>query len=285
MKRIYALDNLKAFLILCVLCGHLMEVCVPKGSAHPLYLVIYSFHMPVFLMISGFFGKFRIRQILKLGGLYIVFQLLYKLFVHVFLRSIPIGQISWSFTTPYWLLWYLLVMIYYDCLTPFLEKVSGIGQIFVIVMSCVTALLAGFCPSIGYPLSLSRFFCFLPFFIGGYYLGQHRQKLLALSNCLPSGKRAAALLLGGLCISAAVYLCLNGDFTAKMMYGSYSYSIGYGPWVRLQLYMLAGLWAVGLFTIFLLLLNRKVRLMTFIGQNTLIIYLLHGFLIKFIAYR
>lgn len=179
MKRIYAFDNLKALLIFCVVAGHLMEVCTTGKTQLPAYLVIYSFHMPLFLLVSGFFGKFHLQKLWELFGLYAIFQILYLFIVHVLLRGIPIGKVSFSLTTPYWLLWYLLAMIYYTCLIPLLSRVKGGWQAMVLLLCFAMGIAAGFCPSIKYYLSLSRFFCFLPFFVGGYYLGQRRSRLLA----------------------------------------------------------------------------------------------------------
>lgn len=178
MKRIYAFDNLKALLIFCVVVGHLMEICTAGKTQLPAYLVIYSFHMPLFLLVSGFFGKFHLQKLWELFGLYAIFQILYLFIVHVLFRGIPVGKISFSLTTPYWLLWYLLVMIYYTCLIPLLSRVKGGWQAVFLLLCCVIGIAAGFFPSIKYYLSLSRFFCFLPFFVGGYFLGQRRNRLL-----------------------------------------------------------------------------------------------------------
>lgn len=284
MKRIYAFDNFKAFLMLCVIGGHLMEVCTAGKTGLPLYRVIYSFHMPAFLFLSGFFGKFRFSRLLRLGGLYLIFQVLYKLFVHVYLRSVPFDSLSFSFATPYWLLWYLLVMLYDLSLIPLLERVRGRNQIAVLAVSIAAALLAGYCSRIGYYLSLSRFFCFLPFFIGGFYLGQHRQQLLSAAERLSGGKRTLVLILGFFCMLAAVYLCLSGGFSAKMMYGSYGYFKGYGPVQRAELYGIALLWLFALLSVFLLLLKSKIPFLSWFGKNTLVFYLLHGFVIKAILY-
>lgn len=232
-------DNLKAFLMLCVIAGHLMEVCTAGKAGLPLYRVIYSFHMPVFMLISGFFGTFRIQRLLKMGGLYLVFQVLYQVVVQVILRHISLSSLSFSFTTPYWLLWYLLVMIYDTCLIPLLDRVKGGGQLSVLAGSVLLSLLAGCCPRIGYYLSASRFFYFLPFFIGGFYLRKRYESVASAAKALSSPGRVLVLLSGAACMLAAVWLCLRGPFTAKMMYGSYGYFKGFGPWQRTQLYLIA----------------------------------------------
>ena len=52
--REYKFDNLKILLILLVVLGHIIE---PFYKLNTLYLIIYAFHMPVFVYISGYFAK------------------------------------------------------------------------------------------------------------------------------------------------------------------------------------------------------------------------------------
>ncbi len=51
-------DNARAILILLVVFGHMLQPYT-SGDKYlsALYLVIYSFHMPTFLFISGYFAK------------------------------------------------------------------------------------------------------------------------------------------------------------------------------------------------------------------------------------
>ena len=64
-KRILSIDAIKAFAIFCVVLGH----CIQYGSGifylkdeiyfeNWLFKIIYSFHMPLFMLISGYlFGS------------------------------------------------------------------------------------------------------------------------------------------------------------------------------------------------------------------------------------
>lgn len=55
-KRIEWLDTLKFFAIFMVLWGHCIQHLLSSNPLEePLYRIIYSFHMPLFMMISGFF--------------------------------------------------------------------------------------------------------------------------------------------------------------------------------------------------------------------------------------
>lgn len=56
-ERILWLDLLKAFAIFLVLWGHCIQHLLPtEATEEPMYRFIYSFHMPLFMMLSGFFA-------------------------------------------------------------------------------------------------------------------------------------------------------------------------------------------------------------------------------------
>ena len=71
MKRIAYIDFLKAFAIATVLLGHSVEQL--SGDAfwdHPIWSFLYSFHMPLFMFVSGRFFKSALRKDFRtvLGG-------------------------------------------------------------------------------------------------------------------------------------------------------------------------------------------------------------------------
>lgn len=58
-RRILAFDIIKLFAIFLVLWGHCMQSLYPVigcGRNKPVFLYIYSFHMPLFMMVSGYFS-------------------------------------------------------------------------------------------------------------------------------------------------------------------------------------------------------------------------------------
>ena len=56
--RVPKWDNLKFFLILCVVIGHFIERYVGELWVYrSLFAFIYTFHMPAFLFIAGLFSK------------------------------------------------------------------------------------------------------------------------------------------------------------------------------------------------------------------------------------
>ena len=57
IKRIYALDLLKAFAIFLVVMGHVIQHCLSSDHYdEPVYKFIYTFHMPLFMVLCGLFS-------------------------------------------------------------------------------------------------------------------------------------------------------------------------------------------------------------------------------------
>ena len=52
-QRLLYLDNLKGFLIILVILGHCIEYGTESFDENTLFKIIYSFHMPVFIALSG----------------------------------------------------------------------------------------------------------------------------------------------------------------------------------------------------------------------------------------
>ena len=101
--REYQYDTLRFLLIALVVLGHLLELAEGFPHREFLYAVIYSFHMPAFLFLSGMFARFdRIRYIFGLALPYLLLQTLYTSFVH----ALGDPYVHVEFSRPYWLLWY-----------------------------------------------------------------------------------------------------------------------------------------------------------------------------------
>lgn len=54
--RLEYMDLLKGITILLVVFGHLLQANTLESSHHPIFSYIYSFHMPLFMFISGYLG-------------------------------------------------------------------------------------------------------------------------------------------------------------------------------------------------------------------------------------
>lgn len=167
IHRKYGYDNLRCFLIACVVLGHLLEIAAPfKGSGF-MYRLIYSFHMPAFIFLFGYFARYNAEKIVFSWIFpYVLFQTLYSLFS----CWISGSQFVLQFTTPYWLLWYMLCCIFYQLLIPLYTADSTKKQIATLTSVVILAILVGHDSSVGYYMTLSRFFVFQPWFVLGLYL-------------------------------------------------------------------------------------------------------------------
>ena len=258
VKRDFQMDNIKFLLIFLVVFGHLLELFVSsKGTL--IYLLIYSFHMPAFVFLTGYYARFEPKKIvLKLIIPYIIFQVLYVFF----------SGNKLQFTTPFWILWYLFASIIWKTLIPLCEKNLKLS----LIITAVIALLAGFDDTVGYYFSLSRIIVFFPFFLLGSLISKQPEKLKTFTAYKTV---KVASMLGALAVAAVIFL-LRSNIQRGWFYGSVSYSVGsYSLWIRL-LMLIAALLVI----IFLLVWTprRNLGFITRIGRYTMTVYLLHGFI-------
>ncbi len=177
IKRNDWLDGLKFILIALVVFGHSKHFLSIDSSAFGMGIVryamhtVYFFHMPLFIMISGYFSKKESdirnfsRSTFRLLRIFLVFHFLWTGID--LLRGEDIDVLSPAFT-----LWYLLSLVYWrlilQCLpNRFLQKTSVVLSI-----SFALCLLGGFVP-LSNELSIQRTFTFLPCFFLGYYAKRH----------------------------------------------------------------------------------------------------------------
>lgn len=258
------MDNIKFFLIFCVVFGHMLEL-VDTGVW---YKVIYSFHMPAFIFVSGYFAQFNRKKIISvLVYPYILFQCLYLLFDAVLIKQ-NLALLKIQFTTPYWLLWYLVAMIFYYTVIPYIVN----GNFRILFGAAVfLSLIAGMDASIGYYLSLSRFFTFLPYFILGVGWKSLRADQLRKSSVFK--------IVNVLLVLITCYVLGRYHFISNLMlYGSLSYARGHYNFIIKGILLLCGInW---IFFFMWIIPSKSIPLITSVGKNTLIIFLLHGFIVK-----
>ena len=282
-QRLYGYDNIKFILIFLVVLGHLMEISSTFPGKDVLYKLIYSCHMPVFIFISGFFAKFNSSKIVFHQIYpYLLFQVLYIAFHYMVLYPNADGTVPWQVTTPYWLLWYLMAMIFYYMLTPLLnqKKIWQCG--IVVVLCCVISILAGYEDGFGFFLTLSRFFVYLPYFVLGHYIGQYKKNLLIFWEKFSVKNVLAGLVSIIVLVVALHHLVQDTAIKSHMMFGAYSYAAGwYNASIRIQLLCIGMSWAMFFLFSLVPILRFKIPIISTIGKNTLPIFLLHGFFLRY----
>lgn len=280
--REYQYDNLRFLLIALVVLGHLLEIAGEFPHKELIYELIYSFHMPAFLFLSGMFARFhRAKWIFGMAVPYLILQWLYTSFV----ERLGDPYVHVQFSRPYWILWYLFVLAIYTLLLPVYDTVSPASRGMMVAASVVLALLAGFDKSIDYQWSASRIIVFQPWFLLGYYF-RRADSLRTRWEGAGRTFRGTVLGLAVVCCVALEWLLLRWGISAKMMLGTYGYEeLGYSWQARGLIMCCAASVILLLFMGLAPCLKCRIPVVTTLGQNTLSVYLLHGFFIHLLRLK
>lgn len=272
MKRDAFFDNAKVILIFLVVFGHMIQPITNDSSGvNTLYLWIYTFHMPAFIFVAGFFakGSGNIKYILKLAQKllipYIIFQTLYSLFYFF------AGEDGWNVGLfyPHWSLWFLFSLFSWHLLLCLFKKMPpGLSIISALLLGTVV----GYFDNVGHLFSLSRTIVFFPFFLTGYWLT--KEHIMWVKR--RSAKIIASMIL--IFVAAAIYFA--PEFSSGWLLASKSYGdLGvpyYGGLARLSVY---GTSAIMVLCVLAFIPQRNLAF-TSLGTRTLYVYLLHGFFIQ-----
>lgn len=165
-------DNVKFVLIMLVVVGHFIEQCTENShTARSMFLFIYSFHMPLFIFITGYFCKRLIRRKEDVIKRAYVFGMLFILFKFIiFIIKIVFGQAGeFHFFAESGVPWYLWsVSIYYLAAW----RLQDINKKTLLFCSLLIGCICGYDTSIGDFMVLSRTFVFFPFFVMGWMVSK-----------------------------------------------------------------------------------------------------------------
>lgn len=271
-SRKYNIDNIRAILIFLVVFGHLLEtVELPLKSF--IYSGIYVFHMPAFAFVSGMCHKKTTGEKLLLKYLfpYLLFQVIYVLFENKIMHN----SFEMQFSMPFWILWYLVALICWNVFAEALRFKSLKRMGVVLALLTITSLLAGFDDTIGFYLSISRTIVFFPFYYAGFYYGQAENKI-AVGTETEMMKKYLSLFL--VACSIVVVFAKRNIIEIIWLQSTTSYSIGnYSVWIRGLIFVGAIVW---IFFLLEWIKDKKYPVLTQVGQNTYLIFVLHGFCVK-----
>jgi len=272
-------DNAKYLAIVLVAVGHSWEPL--KGDSRVLeaaYSVVYSFHMPAFIIISGFFSRSfdmrpdRLRRLIT-GVVvpYIVFETAYPLFKRV-VDNDPQQDIS--LLDPWYLTWFLVALFIWRLTTPIWNAVRH-----PLPLALGIAMLASVTPSIGDDLDLQRVLQFLPYFVLGLCMKPEHFHMVRRRSVriLAVPVFAAALVFGWWAVPR-----MN---TAWFYHRDAAQELG-APWWAGPVMVLAMFGCSLLLTAcFFAWVPGRHMWFTALGAGTLYGYLLHGFVVKAGDYR
>ncbi|MGW8381137.1 acyltransferase family protein [Streptomyces sp. ODS28] len=265
-------DNSKYLLVVLVAVGHgLGPIAGDMRAVTAVYMVIYSFHMPVFVLMCGYFSRSftgRPDQIRKLiSGVLVPYVIFYVLYQAVY-------KIAWgrefktTLLTPDYLLWFMVALFIWRITAPLWRSVR-----WPVAIAIGLSILSGVVNA-GYELSLSRVLTFLPWFVLGLKL--RREHFRALRARIP--KRYAFLtMVLALAGSWAVAPYVTSNWLLMQMDND---TLGVSAPVYIGMRIaLFGVSAV-LSLAFLALIPRRELPITALGAATMFPYLLHGLALK-----
>jgi fucose 4-O-acetylase-like acetyltransferase len=263
--------NAKFLLILAVVIANCIEPLIQQSAAlHSMYLGIYTFHIPMFVLVTGYFSKgFRldapgIKSLQMIFYHYLIFQSLYSLLDAVAFHA---PDVRYSFFIPYSLLWFLFSHFCWRLLLLLFTKMKH-----PFVTSIIVGVLIGYAPFTGTMLSFSRTFVFFPFFLAGYYFSLDKLPKLIMN----SKKWISALGLLGIIIIFNLF-----PLDPKWLYSSFTYTeLGAFPWY-------VGIYRIGIYALTLIasicfwgIVPRQASVMTEWGKYTVYVFLLHALITK-----
>lgn len=274
MKRFAYFDNAKVILIFLVVFGHMIQPFITDAKGlHTLYTWMYTFHMPAFIFLAGFFakGSGNLNYIVKLAKKliipYIIFQVIYTAYYFMIGKS---GWLTDSVFYPHWSLWFLFSLFCWHLLLILYKKVPAVAGV---ILALSIGLLVGFADHVGHTFSLSRTFVFFPYFLAGYWVSKEQIMLLK--------KRAVKMSALAFLAVIAVAIYFLPDINSGWLLASKSYSTlgleNFGVLARLLVYVTSTLMALSV----LAWMPQKEMSITKLGTRTLYVYLLHGFFVQY----
>jgi fucose 4-O-acetylase-like acetyltransferase len=266
------LDNAKMGLVLLVVVGHCWALLPSDGPGGRLYDFLYLWHMPAFVLISGYLSRgfvYEGRRMWQLVRTLLVPYLVFEAALALFRIYVGGERMRDLWADPHFPLWYLLALFVWRLLVPVFRPVAG-AVVVAVGISLVGGYVGGDAARM---LDLGRILGFLPFFVIG--LKATPERLAWLRGRFPTA----------LGIAAFAVLWLLGSNLDRWAETSYLYYRPYeildapvAPFVVTRLLViLAGL--VGAFA-FLALTTGRDGWFARMGSATMIVYLFHGFAVK-----
>jgi len=267
-------DNAKYLAIVLVAMGHAWEPLTGHSrAAEALYMVVYTFHMPAFILISGYFSRSfdmrpdRLRRLITgVAVPYAVFEVVYSLFKR-WADDDPGHPIS--LLDPWYLTWFLVALFVWRLTTPLWKVVRH-----PVPLALVIACLASVSPDIGDDLDLQRVLQFLPFFVVGLFMKpEHFRRLRGRAVRMVSVPVVAGAV-------AFAYWAGPRMNSAWFYHRDSAQELGAPWWAGVVMTLALFGCSMVLTGCFLAWVPRRRTWFTVLGAGTLYGYLLHGFLAK-----
>ena len=269
-NRDYLFDNIKAVLIFLVVLGHILPHFTNSVKLYELAkYVIYSFHMPMFVFITGYFSKNAKKSASTAFVTYFIPFLIFSSLYTIITRGTVF--VSISIFRPSFALWFLISVFFWKILLPHLCKIRWI-----IPLSIALTLYAGLFDEVNKFISLSRTLAFFPFFLVGYFFNndEAKEKIKKLPRWL-------ALIIFLIVSGGSAVIFFKRIVPPAIFEGARGYKfMKLSPFAGMS--MRFAFICVGLVLCLCIyrFAPRKKLFFTKYGKYTITIYLLHTYLIK-----
>ncbi|MFJ6212704.1 acyltransferase family protein [Streptomyces sp. NPDC092296] len=266
------MDNAKYLAVALVVCGHTWGTMAWHSKAvTAAYELVYTFHMPVFVVITGFLSRSFTgrpdqwkRLLTGVVVPYLVVQVLFSVWVNALSDSwTPIRML-----TPLYHLWFLPALFVWRMTTPLWKALRPSAGLTLAVALC---LVAGTYP-LGATLDLPRVLQFMPYFVLGLHL---RPQYFARLRASRAARPLALLVFAA--AGAAIYLRGTDQNLSWLMrhFDHQSLHVSYPRWMLDNLALAAAALVLGI--AFLALVPTRRTWFTALGSRSLYAYLLHPF--------
>ena len=279
-------DNARFMCIVLVVAGHAIQPMSRSSDlAYATYLLIYTFHMPAFAIMSGYFTKSGPptrtglkRVITDLLLPYLIFETIWSA-----LSVVISGTFSLNYASVSWTLWFLLALAVFRILIPYIALLR-----WPVTISVIVSIAAGYLPELDSTFAMDRIIALMPFFVIGWALKERgilknagffepRHPLVVIA--------AAVLLASVLATFLVTAEALRAENLQRWFFFKQSYAelslpadLTPGPWgglIRLGVIAMALIMCWAFFT----LVPRRLYRFTPLGAYTLYVYLLHTFVL------
>lgn len=277
-ERIALWDNCKFILIWLVVLGHICDAIISSMSytttEKAVFFFIYTFHMPMFLFISGVFYNDRNLRAKVLFYLCSGFLLKICMFLvyYWFDAKTPEFRLLSDGSIP----WFMFTLAIFTSMT---RMIRNTNKVFILVINIIIACFAGYDKSIGDFLYLSRVIVYYPFFLAGTMFGA------GATDTVMRLKKNKAIIVASLSILIIwfVVCCLHYEWLypyRHLLSGRNPYTdeiASHGPLARLICYLMAA--AVG-FSLLILTPARRLPFITLWGGKTMNVYFWHLLILR-----
>jgi fucose 4-O-acetylase-like acetyltransferase len=270
-------DNIKMTLVVLVVVGHTWALLPNTTGISWAYDFLYSWHMPAFAIITGYFSRtftWTPKKLLSLVTGVVVPYVVFEYALGFFRDQVGSVHLHDLFLDPHWPMWYLCALFFWRLAAPafgLLPRPAAVG------LAVAISLSAGFyAPS---TFDFGRILGLLPFFVLGLHLGTREWRRVRSPRAVPYA-------VAGL---AGVFVLAR--FTdAWIGKGWYYYTAQYhalgtgGAQAVLDRGAVMAIGLVGALSMFALV-PRGRSWFSALGPSTLVVYLFHGFFVQYASYH